>query len=487
MKPQTAFLLAAHLRPQFLFVGAVVLLVALFALLIVYAIPLAVSSPFNEAFLLPITAVVLGIFAASCYWLARVFESMMHPERQAYSQFAERYKVAVHLPEYDARALFQLAGETCFRVLNPTSVAIWRFDSEGNLLRPVYFTGARPPVTLEDLPVDVNLKEDHQIKEVETIPESALRRSWMSQSIYAVCPLIWSGELLGVIGLGAPRYALRYTNPELQWLSWLANQVALTVKNLHLVAEIEDARTRLQLAYRQTVEVQEEERRNLAAELHDDILSRLTAMGLTLRNCRRRMSDSDQQVAAWLSNMEQEMNAMAQRLREITQGLHPTVLSNLGLIAAVQAYLDHVARRPFPKSCVVSLTAQGFGNDRLPDARLERDLYHITRQALDNALIHAYAEHVFVHFRWSADSVSVTVRDTGRGTEEPLDRLIGKDGHLGLVSMHERTRAWGGRLTFESQPDRGTTVRVSIPIDQPSRSPGHLEAYVHYLSSPTPE
>jgi len=133
---------------------------------------------------------------------------------------------------------------------------------------------------------------------------------------------------------------------------------------------------------------------------------------------------------------------------------------------------------------VVSLTAQGFGGDRLPDARLERDLYHITRQALDNALIHAHAAHVFVHFRWSFDVVSVTVRDTGQGMTEPLERLMGKNGHLGLISMYERARAWGGRLTLESQPGHGTTVRVSIPVGQPSRSPAHLEAYVHYLSSP---
>jgi signal transduction histidine kinase len=302
--------------------------------------------------------------------------------------------------------------------------------------------------------------------------------------VHLVCPLLWNRELLGAIGLGVPRYGSSYTKAALQWLEWLASQAALAIKNVHLVEEMEETRTRLQMAYRQTIEVQEEERRSVAAELHDDILSRLTAMSLTLRNCRKRIADSDRQVEDWLGNLEQEINTIVQRLREITQGLHPTVLSNLGLIAAIQAYLDHIARRPSHNACVVSLTAQGFGGDRLPDARLERDLYHITRQALDNALIHAHAAHVFVHFRWSFDVVSVTVRDTGQGMIEPLERLMGKDGHLGLISMYERARAWGGRLTLESQPGHGTTVRVSIPVGQPSRSPAHLEAYVHYLSSP---
>ena len=464
-------------------IGAIGLLVILFALLIAYALPLFVF-PLNATSLLPFALAVLGVFAASCYWLAQIFDPVLHPERGAYPQFAERCQALTHQPARDARVFFQLAGEMCFATLNPASVAVWRFDGESNVLRPAYFTGTRPPVTLDDLPVDLDLTRIPRSREVETLPESALRYSWMNQSVHTVCPLLWGEELIGAIGLGIPRYSSSYSRAALQWLDWLASQVALAVKNVYLADEMEETRTRLQMAYRQTIEVQEEERRSLAAELHDDILSRLTAMSLTLRNCRRRIGDGDQQLEAWLGNLEQETNTIVQRLREITQGLHPTVLSNLGLIAAVQAYLDHIARRPSPNACVISLTAQGFGGDRLPDARIERDLYHITRQALDNALTHAHADHIFVHFRWSFDTVSVTVRDTGRGMAEPPERLIGKDGHLGLISMHERARAWGGRLMLESQPGHGTTVRVAIPIHQPSRSPAHLEAYVHYLSSP---
>jgi len=482
MRRRISFFIA-RLHFQFVFVSAVVLLIVLCALLITYALPSFVSS-LNAAFLLPFALVVLSVFAASCHWLVRAFDPLLHPEQQAYPRFAERYEALRHESGSDARAFFRLAGEMCFTTLNPLSVVVWGFDGDANVLRPVFFTGTRPPVTLDDVPVDVDLTGAPQIRWVEALPESALRYSWMSQGVHLVCPLLWNRELLGAIGLGVPRYGSSYTKAALQWLEWLASQAALAIKNVHLVEEMEETRTRLQMAYRQTIEVQEEERRSVAAELHDDILSRLTAMSLTLRNCRKRIADSDRQVEDWLGNLEQEINTIVQRLREITQGLHPTVLSNLGLIAAIQAYLDHIARRPSHNACVVSLTAQGFGGDRLPDARLERDLYHITRQALDNALIHAHAAHVFVHFRWSFDVVSVTVRDTGQGMIEPLERLMGKDGHLGLISMYERARAWGGRLTLESQPGHGTTVRVSIPVGQPSRSPAHLEAYVHYLSSP---
>lgn len=475
-------LFITRLHARLMFVSAIALLVVLCALLLTYVFPVFFS-PFNSAALLLWPLLVLGAFAIACYALVRAFDPLLHPEQRAYSQFAERCTALRH-NSADARAFFRLAGELCFATLNPASVAVWRFDGESEVLRPVFFTGTQSPVTLDDVPLDVDLTSIPQASLVETLPESALRYSWMNQDMHLVCPILWNKELLGAIGLGAPRYSVSYTREAQQWLEWLAGQVALALKNVHLAKEIEETRTRLQWAYRQTVEIQEEERRSLAAELHDDILSRLTAMSLTLRNCRKRIADKDAQLEAWLSNLEQETNTIVQRLREITQGLHPTVLTNLGLIAAVRAYLDHIARRPSSNACVVSLTAQGFGGNRLPDARLERDLYHITRQALDNALAHAHAAHVFIHFRWSFDAVSVTVRDTGQGMVEPLERLMGRDGHLGLLSMYERARAWDGHFTVESQPGAGTTVRVSIPVDQPSRSPAHLEAYVHYLSPP---
>ena len=181
-------------------------------------------------------------------------------------------------------------------------------------------------------------------------------------------------------------------------------------------------------------------------------------------------------MGSWLEGLEKETTNVNQRLREITQGLHPTVLTNLGLISAIQAYLDTIVRQPLSASAprVITLTAQGFSADRIPDLRLERDLYHITRQALDNAVAHAQADQVFIHVRWSSDAVSVTVQDTGRGMQDTPERLMGQRGHLGLLSMNERVRAWGGRLTLElsrrtrddgARLDSGQTAQ---PLARPS-------------------
>jgi signal transduction histidine kinase len=387
----------------------------------------------------------------------------------------------------DARSLAELAARALFATLNATSAAVWVYQSEDNVLNLAHFEGLEPFSDSGDLPVDIDLKQLLATGPVAALPECALRRGWMALGAQLVSPLRWRDQLIGVIGLGAPRTGSGYGAEAVRLLEWQADQTAWLMKTLQLAAEVEETRDHLQVAYRQTIEVQEEERRGLAAELHDDILGRLTTMGLTLRNCRKHLGADSQPVGGWLEQLEKETYGVNQRLREITQGLHPTVLTNLGLISAIQAYLDTIARQPQPASAphVITLTAQGFNGDRVPDIRLERDLYHIARQALDNAVAHAQATHVFIHFRWSNDAVSVTVQDTGQGMPDAPERLMGQAGHLGLISMQERVRAWGGRLTLDTAPGRGTTVRASIPVRQASRSPAHLLASTHHLSRQT--
>jgi signal transduction histidine kinase len=259
--------------------------------------------------------------------------------------------------------------------------------------------------------------------------------------------------------------------------------LALAVKSAYLLADLAEALSKLQLAYRRTIDAEDEERRRLAMELHDDILSRLTTMTLALRHGQKQLSVNPEQVQGCLEMVEYETQSINRRLREITQGLHPSVLVDLGLISALQAYMDSLVKKSLPASApgLITLTAQGFNGDRLAEPNLERDLYFITRQALDNAIEHAHADQVFIHLRWREDAVSVTVQDNGRVMKEPPEQLMGQNGRLGLLSMNERVLTWQGRLTFHTTPGNGTTVQVRVPIDQPSRQPAHLQAFTQLL------
>ena len=154
-------------------------------------------------------------------------------------------------------------------------------------------------------------------------------------------------------------------------------------------------------------------------------------------------------------------------------------LAVVGLWASTFIVTKHAFAASVPRT--IDLTAQGFNGTRINDSKLERDLYYITRQAVDNALKHSQAEQIFIHLRWRDNAVTVTVHDTGVGLRAAPKLLMGQQGHLGLLSLQERVLAWRGRLSFQTGPDQGTTVYARLPIDQPSPSPNHLQAFTHYL------
>ncbi len=414
----------------------------------------------------------LLLFALGQPWLER----RLHPESpgqllSTYSHLGPEAPPLNDLLPYVSRALCADLGAS--------GVTMWLYRPEEGLLTLAHREGTATGETLTELPVDLSPKHLRGTQPVTALPESALRQGWLAMQVKVVTALRLREELVGMIGLSSDAPGQNY-RPE---LDLLAGQLALVVKNGRLVADLEATLAQLQLAYRRSLDFQEEERRKLAVELHDDILSRLTTMGMTLRNSQRQITTDTAKVQLWLEMLEQETRYLNTRLREITQGLHPAILADLGLIAALQAYMDSLTKHALPPSAprTVDLTAQGFDNARLPDPKLERDLYYLTRQALDNALKHAQAEQILIHLRWRDEAVTVTVQDNGVGLTSAPEHLMGQQGHLGLLSMHERVLAWRGRLSFQSSPGQGTTVYARLPLGQPSPNPSHLQAFTCYL------
>jgi signal transduction histidine kinase len=451
---------------------------SLLALLIYFLLSLfSFQSNYNE---LISAGGALLIFVALYPWLEIRLERMWRPERFIYRQLVEEYGHVVREMS-GLNTLLSYVTRTLSATLNTQSVTVWLYQAEDSLLILASIEGVLA-THLSELPVDISLRQLSGTQRIAALPESALRQGLIMLGIETMTSLSLRDELVGFIGIGSYRHG-RHQPETLQVLDLMAGQLALAVKNARLIADLEETLDKLQLAYQRTIDAQEEERRSLAVELHDDILSRLTTMGMTLSNSQRQLTADTAQVQASLELLGQETHYLNCRLREITQGLHPAILTDLGLIAALQAYMDSLTRHTFPVSAsgAIDLTAQGFDGTRINDPKLERDLYYITRQALDNALKHAQAEQIFIHLRWRDDAVTITVQDTGIGLKAAPELLMGQHGHLGLLSLHERVLAWRGRLSFQTGPGQGTTIYARLPINQPSPSPTHLQAFTHYL------
>ncbi len=457
-----------------LVLGLLVVLFSTFALL-----PLFFQIQFHPH----LTTCAWLTFGLGCVWVGGRLKYILHPERLAYQQVIETYGQIIRETS-DQNLLLNRITRTLYQTLKLESLSVWRYDSESNILALSRFTGPFQAGDLSELPLDLGITQLHGTWLVSAMPESALRQGLIRLGVQVITSLSLGDELVGIIALRNKARRGEYYSPEtLQWLNLMAGQLALAVKNAYLITDLEETLTQLQLAYRRTIDAEEEERRHLAVELHDDILTRLTTMSLTLRNCHRYVADDPTQVQSWLAALEEETLALNRRLREITQGLHPSVLTDLGLILALQAYTDLLAKQASSTSPArtVALTAQGFNGARLSEPKLERDLYNITRQALDNALTHTQAQQIFIHLGWRENAVTVTVQDTGCGMADTPERLMGRNGCLGLLSMHERALAWQGRLTFHSTPNQGTVVHAVIPIAQPSPTPTHLQTFTQYL------
>ncbi len=224
-------------------------------------------------------------------------------------------------------------------------------------------------------------------------------------------------------------------------------------------AEILQAKAMHRLLLEHTLSAQEEERRRIARELHDEAGQLLTALLVGLRTLEdaRRLRD---------------VKAQGQRLREITaqaidevgrlaRGLHPTVLDDHGLSVALARYITEYTKS---HNIAVDLTLNELDSNDLPPA-VEIALYRILQEALTNVARHSGAKTVSISFARLATALEVAVVDDGCGFDA---KAVAVSSHrLGIQSMRERAEMLGGTLRFTSQR-KGTRILVQVPLANPN-------------------
>ena len=219
----------------------------------------------------------------------------------------------------------------------------------------------------------------------------------------------------------------------------------------------EREQTRLQLL-RKVIRAQEDERKRIARELHDETGQTLTALALRLDLA---------QVAAAGERAEQpvaDARALARRsleeLHRLMHDLRPSVLDDLGLVAALRWLTEH---RLAPKGISVSFE-EGDVPDRLPP-EVETALFRAAQEALTNVERHAKAEHVLVQVGQQKRRLVIEIEDDGEGFDPgSVTPQPGSARGLGLLGMRERVELFGGSITFDSTPGSGTRVVIEVPV-----------------------
>ncbi len=209
----------------------------------------------------------------------------------------------------------------------------------------------------------------------------------------------------------------------------------------------------------------ENERKSLAAELHDQTLADLGSLAIEVGFLSHQASGISEELEQSIIAVRERLKDTNQRLRGIVQGIYPQALSSMGLVTSVNSFLSDLATKPvlIPQPLEIELVATGFGQDRLNED-FEIGLYRVIQQGVDNVIQHAQAKMLKIQLTWSTSEVILIMSDDGIGFDVANPNESPLTGHFGLASLRDRIERFLGRMEIKSQPLKGTTLRARIPV-----------------------
>jgi signal transduction histidine kinase len=215
--------------------------------------------------------------------------------------------------------------------------------------------------------------------------------------------------------------------------------------------------------------VQEEERRRLSRELHDDTAQALIALSLGLDGLERAMGKLNlpEKDVLWLSNLQNLADATLEGVRRACRDLRPSVLDDLGLRAALEWLSDSSAARGVP--CTFTCT----GEPRSTKSEAEIAIFRIVQEALSNIWRHSHASQAYLELNYQSDLIQVCVHDNGQGfvtDQHELVPTLNSPKGLGLLGMRERAMLIDAKLSITSRPGKGCSVVLSLPLKQERRT-----------------
>ncbi|MFZ3069668.1 MAG: histidine kinase [Anaerolineaceae bacterium] len=201
----------------------------------------------------------------------------------------------------------------------------------------------------------------------------------------------------------------------------------------------------------------ENERRNLARELHDDTIQTLIALNqriqLILMNSQETQKDE-------LSELQTLVQKSMTNLRRMIRGLRPIYLEDLGLVASLEMLVHEMEQ-----STKLSISFASKGVERRVDPQSEMSLYRIVQESLNNVIQHANAEHAWITLEYTNTNFSVLIRDDGKGFTIPSNPSdFPQKGHFGLLGLFERAELINAELLITSNPGEGTIISIQLPI-----------------------
>lgn len=268
-------------------------------------------------------------------------------------------------------------------------------------------------------------------------------------------PLQVGGKIIGVVAAASPE-PYHFNDDDLKLLLVVADRVAPAIERARLIETVHAGRQRLKALSSRLITVQEEERRRLAVELHDELGQVLTAVKINVQSFARKL---DKSARTELANTIESVDQAVERVRDLALDLRPSVLDDLGLPAALRWYTQRFER---DTAIEVDLSTDTALRLELP---VETACFRVVQEALTNVTRHARARHVWVALRVGILETELKICDDGVGFDVLAARERAAGGiSLGLLGMEERVATLGGEFKVKSVRGKGTRLSARFPV-----------------------
>jgi len=272
-------------------------------------------------------------------------------------------------------------------------------------------------------------------------------------SVVAV-PVVSGDQAFGTLTLVTLDKAKQFSQRDVTLLTGIARQTAVAIENARLYEN-------LRFYIREITRTQENERRRIARELHDETIQMLIVLARRLEVLATLPEGLPATAMPYLASLQELIGETLKEMRRFIQDLRPPALDDLGLVAALKGLTADLMENDHIEA---ELKVRGQAR-RLEPEEIELVLFRIAQEALNNVRRHSHAQCTVVDVEFHPEKVRMTIEDNGCGFNAP-ERMgdLASSGKLGLIGMVERARTLGGTLDVHSKLGQGTVVVVDLPL-----------------------
>lgn len=291
----------------------------------------------------------------------------------------------------------------------------------------------------------------HMLNETYTAIRSYLEPLGL-QAMLSI-PLVAQQQTIGMLLFGAIA-ADTFNHEQVTIAQEIADQLTVAIQHSQLFAAVQTNQERMAALSRRLLDVQEQERRAIARELHNEVGQSLTGLQLTLGMLRRNAIPEQQPQ---LTGADSILSELMERINTMSLNLRPSVLDDLGVLPALARLLNR-----YTEQTGIHVQFQHTGLNRRFPPQIETVIYRVVQEALTNIARYAGVDQVDLQIHVNTPYITIAIDDRGQGFD--LQQALNAGTSSGVSGMYERVALVSGQLFIDTAPGAGTTINVEIPL-----------------------